>query len=168
MLAGTREPLNKAVAVGASCIRVVCVESKFAQSRLVLLRFALRSPLPNPDAFCSRRLVQRFPISRLQFQHEACGMGHWDGPATSRRVAQGVQRRGVPSLRAARPRRDRKQTLALQASSLVNVIRPHGVENISALVLRCSPTRVSRDTGWQRATQKWPVERLPETTIMQC
>jgi len=58
--------------------------------------------------------------------------------------------------------------VTLFADGSIDVIAPHGLDDLFAVIVRRNPTRVSVDTYRQRVTQKRYVERWPKVRVVPC
>jgi hypothetical protein len=56
----------------------------------------------------------------------------------------------------------------LLADGSIDVIAPHGLDDLFAVVVRRNPTRVSVDTYRQRVALKRYAERWPKVTVVPC
>ena len=58
--------------------------------------------------------------------------------------------------------------VALQADDSIQIIAPHGLEDLFSVIVRRNPTRVSVETYRQRVAQKRYTERWPGVTVVPC
>jgi len=58
--------------------------------------------------------------------------------------------------------------VTLRADGMVDVIAPHGLDDLFAVIVRRNPTRVSVDTYRQRVAQKRYAERWPMVKVVPC
>jgi hypothetical protein len=58
--------------------------------------------------------------------------------------------------------------VTLLADGSIDVIAPHGLDDLFAVVVRRNPTRVSVDTYRQRLAQKQYAERWPKVSVVPC
>jgi hypothetical protein len=58
--------------------------------------------------------------------------------------------------------------LTLRDDDSIDVIAPHGLDDLFAMVVRRNPARVSVDTYWRRVEQKQYRKRWPQVTVVPC
>jgi hypothetical protein len=119
---------------------------------------------PKRDAELQARLSQRLPGIPWEVTNQAAVhqwfedyFGHPVEPLASLRDAV-----------ASWPEFATSVGVTLLADGSIDVIAPHGLDDLFAVVVRRNPTRVSVDTYRQRVAQKQYAERWPKVTVVPC
>jgi hypothetical protein len=119
---------------------------------------------PKQDAELQARLSERLPGVPWEVTNQAAvhqwfegHFGHPVEPLASLRDAV-----------ASWPEFATSVGVTLLADGSIDVIAPHGLDDLFAVVVRRNPTRVSVDTYRQRVAQKQYAERWPKVGIVLC
>lgn len=119
---------------------------------------------PERDAKLQERLVEILPGVPWEVTNQAA-VHHWFEGCFGHPVQP---LRSLEEAVASWPEYATSVGVTLADDDSINIIAPHGLDDLFALLVRRNPARVSVDTYRQRVAQKRYAERWPKVTVVPC